>query len=209
LAIRFNLCENCYKSGMHRLPSGESPRRGEARLRGRESCAPLQERERRRLRCARLRHAPRQRRSSPAGASTRSGRASARSLSLRASRRPTSPFSFCERWEKRRLRCARLRRAPRQRRSSPAGASTRSGRASARTLSRCALHDAQPPPSPFVSGGKTAASGARASGAHPDRDAPAPQGLPRAQGGLQPAPSLVARFTTPNLPLRPLWEQGG
>jgi hypothetical protein len=74
-SIRFNLCENCYKSGMHRLPSGESPRRGEARLRGTESCAPLQERERRRLRCARLRRAPRQRRSSPAGASTRSGRA--------------------------------------------------------------------------------------------------------------------------------------
>ena len=48
-----------------------------ARLRGRESCALLQE-ERRRLRCARLRRAPRQRRSSPAGASTRSGRASAR-----------------------------------------------------------------------------------------------------------------------------------
>jgi hypothetical protein len=24
-SIRFNLCENCYKSGMHRLPSGESP----------------------------------------------------------------------------------------------------------------------------------------------------------------------------------------
>jgi hypothetical protein len=318
LAIRFNLCENCYKSGMHRLPSGESPRRGEARLRGRESCAPLQERERRRLRCARLRRAPRQRRSSPAGASTRSGRASARTLSrcalhdaqpppspfvgggktaasgarasgahpdrdapapqglpraqgglqpapslvarfttpnlplrllwavgkpppqvrappartptetlqprrgfhalregfsphplsLRAPRRPTSPFAFCGRWENRRLRCARLRRAPRQRRSSPAGASTRSGRASARTLSRCALHDAQPPPSPFVGGGKTAASGARASGAHPGRDAPAPQGLPRAQGGLQPAPSLVARFTTPNLPLRLLWAVG-
>jgi hypothetical protein len=129
-------------------------------------------------------------------------------LSLRAPRRPTSPFAFCGRWENRRLRCARLRRAPRQRRSSPAGASTRSGRASARTLSRCALHDAQPPPSPFVGGGKTAASGARASGAHPGRDAPAPQGLPRAQGGLQPAPSLVARSTTPNLPLRLLWAVG-
>jgi hypothetical protein len=75
-------------------------------------------------------------------------------------------------------------------------------------LSRCALHDAQPPPSPFVGGGKTAASGARASGAHPGRDAPAPQGLPRAQGGLQPAPSLVARFTTPNLPLLLLWAVG-
>ena len=51
---------------------------GKARLRGRESCALLQERERHHLRCARLRRAPRQRRSSPAGASTRSGRALAR-----------------------------------------------------------------------------------------------------------------------------------
>jgi hypothetical protein len=47
-----------------------------ARLRGRESCALLQERERRHLRCARLQRAPRQRRASPTGASTRSGRAS-------------------------------------------------------------------------------------------------------------------------------------
>ena len=31
---------------------------------------------------------------------------------------------------------------------------------------------------------RDATSGARASGAHPGRDAPAPQGLPRAQGGL-------------------------
>jgi hypothetical protein len=49
---------------------------GKARLRGRESCALLQERERRHLRCARLQRAPRQRRASPTGASTRSGRAS-------------------------------------------------------------------------------------------------------------------------------------
>ena len=53
-----------------------SAMRGDARLRGRESCALLQKRERHHLRCARLRRAPRQRRSSPAGASTHSGRAS-------------------------------------------------------------------------------------------------------------------------------------
>jgi hypothetical protein len=61
---------------------------------------------------------------------------------------------------------------------------------------------------PHSRSGRDAASGARASGAHPGRDAPAPQGLPRAQGGLQPAPSLVARFTTPNLPLLLLWAVG-
>jgi hypothetical protein len=208
LAIRFNLCENCYKSGMHRLPSGESPRRGEARLRGRESCAPLQERERRRLRCARLRRAPRQRRSSPAGASTRSGRASARTLSrcaLHDAQPPPSPFVGGGKTAASGARASGAhpdRDAP-----APQGLPRAQGGLQP-ALSRCALHDAQPPPSPFVGGGKTAASGARASGAHPGRDAPAPQGLPRAQGGLQPAPSLVARSTTPNLPLRLLWAVG-
>ena len=48
------------------------------------------------------------------------------------------------------LRCVRLRRIPRQRRSSPAGASTPSGRASARTLSPSRHQDAQTPPSPRV-----------------------------------------------------------
>jgi hypothetical protein len=51
-------------------------------------------------------------------------------------------------------------------------------------------------------------SGARASGAYPGRDAPAPQGLPRAQGGLQPAPSLVLLIRTPKRPLLPVWEKG-
>ena len=51
-------------------------------------------------------------------------------------------------------------------------------------------------------------SGAHASGAYPGRDAPAPQGLPRAQGGLQPAPSLVLLIRTPKRPLLPAWEKG-
>jgi hypothetical protein len=51
-------------------------------------------------------------------------------------------------------------------------------------------------------------SGAHASGAYPRRDAPAPQGLPRAQGGLQPAPSLVLLIRTPKRPLLPVWEKG-
>jgi len=46
-------------------------------------------------------------------------------------------------------------------------------------------------------------SGARASGAYPGRDAPAPQGLPRAQGGLQPAPSPVSGIRMPNPPFSP------
>jgi hypothetical protein len=41
------------------------------------------------------------------------------------------------------------------------------------------------------------------------RDAPAPQGLPRAQGGLQPAPSLVLLIRTPKRSLLPVWEKGG
>jgi hypothetical protein len=105
----------------------------------------------------------------------------------------------------------------------PAGASTRSGRASARTLSRFAHQDAQTLPSPRVAeGGRgmrgqtrtgmpahpAQTSGARASGAYPGRDAPAPQGLPRAQGGLQPAPSLVLLIRTPKRPLLPVWEKG-
>jgi hypothetical protein len=140
------------------------------------------------------------------------------------------------------LRCARLRRIPRQRRSSPAGASTRSGRASARTLSRFRHQDTHTPsfspcgrrgqggmrgkrarecpripPSevraPPARTGATPAlpahtSGARASGAYPGRDAPAPQGLLRAQGGLQPAPSPVSGIRTPRLPLLPVWKKG-
>jgi hypothetical protein len=51
-------------------------------------------------------------------------------------------------------------------------------------------------------------SGARASGAYPGRDAPAPQELPRAQGGLQPAPSPVSGIRTPKRPLLPAWEKG-
>jgi hypothetical protein len=51
-------------------------------------------------------------------------------------------------------------------------------------------------------------SGARASGAYPGRDAPAPQGLPRAQGGLQPAPSLVLLIRTPKRSLLPVWQKG-
>jgi len=64
--------------------------------------------------------------------------------------------------------CARLRRAPRQRRSLAAN---------------CSL---------FGSTGARA-SGAHASSAHPGRDAPAPQGLPRAQGGLSPHERSHAR----------------
>jgi hypothetical protein len=60
------------------------------------------------------------------------------------------------------LRCARLRRVPRQRRSSPAGASTRSGRASARTLSRFRHQDAQTPSSPRVGEGGRGDEGANA-----------------------------------------------
>jgi hypothetical protein len=231
--------------------------RGQTRTRGRDTRAPGAH-----LRCARLRRIPRQRRSSPAGASTRSGRASARTLSrfahqdaqtppsprvgeggredeganahtrarrprtrrtpqvrtppahtpaetlqprrgfhalregfsphplpLQASGRPDTPFSLpkevvCQtsplsfRHQDAQTppsprvgeggrgdeganthgnaraslpeRCARLRRVPPQRRSSPAGASTRSGRASARTLSRFRHQDAQTPPSPRV-----------------------------------------------------------
>ena len=51
-------------------------------------------------------------------------------------------------------------------------------------------------------------SGVCASGAYPGRDAPAPQGLLRAQGGLQPAPSPVSGIRTPRLPLLPVWEKG-
>jgi hypothetical protein len=58
------------------------------------------------------------------------------------------------------LRCARLRRVPPQRRSSPAGASTRSGRASARTLSCFRHQDAQTPPSPRVGEGGRGDEGA-------------------------------------------------
>ena len=102
------------------------------------------------LRCVRLRRIPRQRRSSPAGASTPSGRASARTLSRFAHQDaqtlPSPRVGEGGRGDEganahgnarapgANLRCARLRRIPRQRRSSPAGASTPSGRASARTL---------------------------------------------------------------------------
>jgi hypothetical protein len=51
-------------------------------------------------------------------------------------------------------------------------------------------------------------SGAHDSGAYPRRDAPAPQELPRAQGGLQPAPSPVSGIRTPKRPLLPVWEKG-
>ena len=82
--------------------------------------------------------------------------------------------------ERRHLRCARLRRAPRQRCSSPAGASTRSARASARTRSRFGHQDAQTPPSPFVGEGKT----------------PPPVRAP------------PARIRTPKLPLARVRERG-
>ena len=62
------------------------------------------------------------------------------------------------------LRCARLRRVPPQRRSSPAGASTPSGRASARTLSRFRHQDAQTPPSPRVGKGGWGDEGANVHG---------------------------------------------
>jgi hypothetical protein len=133
------------------------------------------------LRCARLRRVPPQRRSSPAGASTRSGRASARTLSsflrIRTPKRPLLPVwekgvggmrgQTCTRGRDARapganLRCAHLRRIPPQRRSSPAGASTRSGRASARTLSRFRHQDAQTPPSPRVGEGGREDEGANA-----------------------------------------------
>jgi hypothetical protein len=68
------------------------------------------------------------------------------------------------------------------------------------------------PNAPFSFCGRreNATSGARASGAHPGRDAPAPQGLPRAQRGLQPAPALVSDIRTPKRPLLPVWvERGG
>ena len=66
------------------------------------------------------------------------------------------------------------------------------------------------PNAPFSFCGRreNATSGARASGAHPGRDAPAPQGLPRAQRGLQPAPALVSDIRTPKRPLLLLWEKG-
>jgi len=140
--------------------------RGQTRTRGRDARAPGAH-----LRCARLRRIPRQRRSSPAGASTRSGRvqpAPSPVSGIRTPKRPLLPAwekgvgrmrgQTCTRGRDARapgahLRCARLRRIPRQRRSSPAGASTRSGRASARTLSCFRHQDAQTPPSPRVGEG--------------------------------------------------------
>jgi hypothetical protein len=181
---------------------------GEARLRERESCAPLQERERRHLQCARLRRAPRQRRSSPAGASTRSARASARTRSRfghQDAQTPPSPF-------------VGEGKTPPPVRAPPARtpAETLQPRRGFHALSEgfsphpLSFRTSGRPNAPFSFCGRreNATSSARASGAHPDRDAPAPQGLPRAQRGLQPAPALVSGTRTPKRPLLLLWEKG-
>jgi hypothetical protein len=127
-------------------------------------------------------------------------------LLFQASGRPNAPFSPCGRRGRgdeganahgnarapgAHLRCARLRRVPPQRRSSPAGASTRSGRASARTLSRFAHQDAQTPPLPVWEKG---VGGMRGQTRTRRRDARAPD--PHAGGGsyCQSAPGAGIAF---------------
>jgi hypothetical protein len=120
-------------------------------------------------------------------------------------------------------RCARLRRVPPQRRSSPAGASTRSGRASARTLSRFRHQDAQTPPSPRVGEGGRGDEGAnahgnaRAPGANEVRAPPAHtpaetlqprRGFHALREGFSPHPLSFQLIRTPKRSLLPVWQKG-
>jgi hypothetical protein len=110
--------------------------------------------------------------------------------------------------ERRHLRCARLRRAPRQRRSSPAGASTRSARASARTRSRFGHQDAQTPPSPFVGEGKTPPP-VRAPPARTPAETLQPRrGFHALSEGFSPHPLSFRTSGRPNAPFSPCGRGG-